>query len=118
MGADQLLALTLFAFAGTFTPGPNTTIATVTGANFGFRAALPHVFGVPVGFASMLLAAAAGAAAIVLAFPLAAQVLKWAGVAYLLWLALLLARANQAGPAQLSGPFKLPRLSNRPRSNI
>ena len=75
-----------------FTPGPNTAIATVTGANFGFRAAVPHMFGVPVGFASMLLAAAGGAAAIVLAFPLAAQVLKWAGVAYLMWLALLLAR--------------------------
>ena len=80
MSIDQILALTLFAFAGTFTPGPNTAIATVTGANFGLRAALPHMFGVPVGFASMLLAAAGGAAAIVLAFPFAAQVLKWAGV--------------------------------------
>ncbi|MEP6609154.1 MAG: LysE family translocator [Burkholderiaceae bacterium] len=108
MSLDHLLALTLFAFAGTFTPGPNTTIATVTGANFGLRAALPHMFGVPVGFASMLLAAAAGAAAIALAVPFAAQVLKWAGIAYLLWLALLLARSNPAGPAQLSGPFKLP----------
>ena len=108
MSIDQILALTLFAFAGTFTPGPNNAIATVTGANFGFRAAVPHMFGVPVGFASMLLAAAGGAAAIVLAFPLAAQVLKWAGVAYLMWLALLLARSTQAGPAQMSGPFKLP----------
>ena len=108
MSIDQILALTLFAFAGTFTPGPNNAIATVTGANFGLRAAVPHMFGVPVGFASMLLAAAAGAAAIVLAFPFAAQALKWAGVAYLMWLALLLARSTQTGLPQLSGPFKLP----------
>ncbi|MBA2547204.1 MAG: LysE family translocator [Burkholderiaceae bacterium] len=108
MSGDQLLALIMFAFAGTFTPGPNTTIATITGANFGLRAAVPHMLGVPVGFATMLLAAAAGAAAIVLAFPFAAQVLKWAGVAYLIWLALMLARSSTSGLAQLSGPFKLP----------
>jgi len=108
MSGDQLLALVMFAFAGTFTPGPNTTIATITGANFGLRAAVPHMLGVPVGFATMLLAAAAGAAAIVLAFPFAAQVLKWAGVAYLIWLALMLARSSTSGLAQLSGPFKLP----------
>ena len=108
MTFDQLVALTLFAVAGTFTPGPNTVIATATGANFGFRAAIPHVLGVPFGFASMLLAAAAGATAIILASPMAAQVLKWAGVAYLLWLGLALARSNQAGTATVSGPFKLP----------
>jgi len=108
MSGDQLLALVMFAFAGTFTPGPNTTIATITGANFGLRAVVPHMLGVPVGFATMLLAAAAGAAAIVLAFPFAAQVLKWAGVAYLIWLAFMLARSSTSGLAQLSGPFKLP----------
>ena len=108
MSGDQLLALVMFAFAGTFSPGPNTAIATVTGANFGLRAVVPHMLGVPVGFATMLLAAAAGAAAIVLAFPFATQVLKWAGVAYLLWLGLMLARSSTSGAAQLSGPFRLP----------
>ena len=108
MTVDQVLALALFAIAGTFTPGPNTVIATATGANFGLRAAIPHVFGVPFGFATMLLAAAAGATAIVLASPVAAQVLKWVGVAYLLWLGFALARSAQLGTAIVSGPFKLP----------
>ncbi len=108
MSADQLLALTVFALVGSFTPGPNNTIATVTGANFGLRAALPHVFGVPFGFATMLLAAAGGVAAVLIASPLASQALKWAGVAYLLWLALMLARSNDTGLVQPTGPFKLP----------
>jgi hypothetical protein len=42
----------------------------VTGANHGFRAALPHVLGVPFGFASMLIAGAAGVAALLLTLPI------------------------------------------------
>jgi threonine/homoserine/homoserine lactone efflux protein len=106
MPADQLLALIVFAAAASFTPGPNNAIATVTGANFGLRAVVPHMFGVPFGFASMLLAAAGGVAALVLAAPLAAAILKWAGIAYLLWLAWQLAQPGQA--TNVSGPFKLP----------
>jgi threonine/homoserine/homoserine lactone efflux protein len=105
---DQLTALTLFALAGCFTPGPNNAIATVTGANCGFRAAVPHIFGVPFGFASMLLAAAGGVAALILTSPLASSLLRWAGVAYLLWLSLGLARARDLGAAPASGPFRIP----------
>jgi hypothetical protein len=64
MPFEQLLALAMLALVGSFTPGPNNMIATVTGANHGFRAALPHIFGVPFGFASMLIAGAVGVAAL------------------------------------------------------
>jgi threonine/homoserine/homoserine lactone efflux protein len=107
MDADQLLALAVFALVGSFTPGPNNAIATLTGANFGMRAAVPHMLGVPFGFASMLLAAAGGVAAVLLAHPVAAEVIRWLGTAYLLWLAWSLMRANDSG-ALTSGPFKLP----------
>ena len=56
MPFEQLLALAILAIVGSFTSGPNNMIAIVTGANHGFRAALPHIFGVPFGFASMLIA--------------------------------------------------------------
>lgn len=108
MPPDQLIALVVFATAGCFTPGPNNAIATVTGANFGFRAAIPHILGVPFGFASMLLAATTGVAALVFASPALVDLLKWLGVAYLLWLAVGLARASGAGKATASGPFRLP----------
>jgi threonine/homoserine/homoserine lactone efflux protein len=108
MSADQFLALVVFAATGSFTPGPNNTIATVTGANFGMRAALPHILGVPFGFASMLLAAAGGVAALIVASPALTAAIKWLGVAYLLWLAWTLARSRDGVPANAGGPFRIP----------
>src|SRR5262244_4572333 len=107
MEADQVVALVVFALIGSFTPGPNNAIATLTGANFGMRAAVPHMLGVPFGFASMLLAAAGGVAAVLLTHPVAAEVIRWLGTAYLLWLAWSLVRARDAGSLN-SGPFRLP----------
>jgi threonine/homoserine/homoserine lactone efflux protein len=107
MSADQLTALIVFAAAASFTPGPNNAIAAATGANFGFRAVLPHVFGVPVGFTSMLLAAAGGVAALLLTTPALSTSLKWVGVAYLLWLAWQLTQPA-TGHAKAGGPFTLP----------
>jgi threonine/homoserine/homoserine lactone efflux protein len=97
MPLEQLLALAVLAFVGSFTPGPNNMIATVTGANHGFRAALPHVFGVPFGFASMLIAGALGVAALLLNYPFIAALLKWAGIAYLLFISWQLARPQVTG---------------------
>lgn len=74
-------------------------IASVTGANHGFRAALPHVFGVPFGFASILIAGTTGVAALLLAYPIIAALLKWAGIAYLLFISWQLARPQVAGKA-------------------
>jgi threonine/homoserine/homoserine lactone efflux protein len=108
MTADQFTALAVFAVVASFTPGPNNTIATVTGASYGFRAVLPHVLGVPVGFSSMLLAAAGGIAALLLATPALAAALKGLGVAYLLWLAWQLARDRGGATPAAGGPFALP----------
>ena len=87
----------MLALVGSFTPGPNNMIATVTGANHGFRAALPHIFGVPFGFASMLIAGAVGVAALLLTYPFIAALIKWAGIAYLLFIPWQLARPNVIG---------------------
>ena len=64
MPADQLIALATLAVVGSFTPGPNNVIATVTGANHGLRATLPHILGVPFGFRTMLVAGSLGVAAL------------------------------------------------------
>ncbi len=37
MSADTLLALVLFAFATSITPGPNNMMLFASGVNFGFR---------------------------------------------------------------------------------
>lgn len=105
MPLDQLLALITLAVAGSFTPGPNNTIATVTAANHGFRAAVPHMLGVPLGFASMLVAGSLGVAAVLIAHPLLAQLIKWLGIAYLLYIAWLIARASSLGDRTLARPL-------------
>ena len=98
MDPAQLWAFVAFSLVGSFTPGPNTAIATATGANFGFRATLPHIFGVPVGFSAMLALVSLGVAGILLSLPGAAGAIKWIGIAYLLYLGWLLIRRSHAAP--------------------
>lgn len=105
MPLDQLIALTTLAAVGSFTPGPNNAIATVTGANHGFRAVLPHMLGVPFGFSTMLVAGALGVAALLLAHPWLSQLIKWAGIVYLLWIALQLARAGSISSRSVVRPL-------------
>ncbi len=85
--AYGLLPFTIFAFAGALTPGPNNSIAMLTGANRGLRAVLPHLFGVPAGFALMTALAGAGLGALLVARPAWNLALQWLGTLYLLHLA-------------------------------
>src|SRR5215475_12394665 len=69
MDGAQLGAFVVFSLVGSFTPGPNTTIATATGANFGFRAVVPHVAGVPFGMTTLLVLGSLGVTGLLLALP-------------------------------------------------
>jgi len=108
MDTSGLVAFVVFSLVGSFTPGPNVAIATATGANFGFRATVPHILGVPVGFSTMVALASLGVVGVLLALPAAAGAIKWAGVAYLLYLAWLIARAGRAASDGASGPGRRP----------
>ena len=103
MEPAQLGAFVVFSLVGSFTPGPNNTIATATAANFGFRAALPHIFGVPFGFSTMLAFGSLGAVGLLLSLPTAAGAIKWAGIAYLVYLGWLLIRAARQTPDHAPG---------------
>jgi threonine/homoserine/homoserine lactone efflux protein len=74
-----------------------------TGLNFGFRRGLPHLFGVALGFAFMVLSVGAGLGAIFEAYPAAYAVLKYAGAAYLLYLAWHIATAEPPEEASQRG---------------
>ncbi len=69
------------------TPGPNMTYLAIMGATQGRRAGLAVVAGVCIGLALVGLGAALGLAAVIANSPFLYQVLRWAGVTYLLWLA-------------------------------
>jgi threonine/homoserine/homoserine lactone efflux protein len=98
MSADEFAALLAFATAMSFTPGPNTLLATALAANFGLRRAWRFIVAVPAGWTVMMLASALGLGALLTALPwlrLAVQVL---GIAYLLWLAWKLAGTRELAP--------------------
>lgn len=90
--------VSLFALTTAVTPGPNNTMVMASGANFGFARTLPHMLGIALGFAAMLLVLAFGGKAIV-TDPTFQIVLKWAGIAYLLWLSWKIATATPRLPA-------------------
>ncbi len=95
----ELTALLAFATAMSFTPGPNTTLAAALAANRGLRHALRFVAGVPVGWGALLLGCALGLGALLQGVPLLRGAVKWAGLAYMLWLAWRLAHSAQLGQA-------------------
>ena len=49
MTLDILFALVAFCFVGVITPGPNNLMLMASGANFGFRRTVPHMFGIGIG---------------------------------------------------------------------
>src|SRR6266545_1644786 len=57
---EQLIALVGFSFVSSVTPGPNNVLLWGSGASFGFRRSLRHVFGTALGIGAMALAVAAG----------------------------------------------------------
>lgn len=107
LSTAQFLALVTLLAVGAFTPGPNTTVAAVTGANFGLRATLPHCFGVSVGFASIIALCATGVGALVLASPTLGVLIRVAGVLYLLWLAWRIARSTALAEKRVLKPMNV-----------
>ncbi len=103
MPSELLWALLLFVVVTLFTPGPNNTMLMTTGLNFGFRRGLPHLWGVALGFAVMVLAVGLGLGAVFQAYPAAYTVLKYAGAAYLLYLAWQIATAGEIEEGAASG---------------
>lgn len=102
MSFDLLAAFIVFAVATLFTPGPNNVMLMTSGLNFGFARTLPHSFGVAMGFGFMVFVVGVGLGAFFAAYPALYTVLKFAGAAYLLYLAWLIANAgpvmNDEGP--------------------
>ena len=100
--SETLGPLVLFAAVMTLTPGPNVVLVTACGANFGFRRTIPQMLGITLGFGLMVVAAGLGLAGLVRAEPGLHLVLKFAGAAYLVYLAWRIAHAQAAGgaPAQ------------------
>ncbi len=69
------------------TPGPNMGWLALIAAGRGRTAALAAVAGVTLGLAIWMLAAVVGVATLVIQWPWLFQIIRWAGVGWLIWLA-------------------------------
>lgn len=94
MALDVFLTLLLFAFVTSITPGPNNLMLLTSGVNFGFRRSIPHMFGIGSGFFTLLIGVGCGLGALVETMPVLYTVLKFAGGAYLLYLAYKIAMSR------------------------
>ncbi|MFC0399123.1 LysE family translocator [Paraburkholderia rhizosphaerae] len=90
----SILPLLLFAAVATVTPGGATTLATASGARFGFVPSIPLMLGIAIGLASLAAVAALGLGGLLLAVPSLQAAVKVLGSAYLLWLASRIARSG------------------------
>jgi threonine/homoserine/homoserine lactone efflux protein len=97
MPLELFTALVMFALVMSGTPGPNNMMLMASGVNFGFRRTIPHMLGISAGVATLLLAIGFGMHEVLQRWPIIFVVIKYAGVAYLLWLAWKIAHA---GPLQ------------------
>jgi len=79
-----------------FTPGPNNVMLAASGANFGFQRSLPHIFGVLVGFCTLVVSAGFGLATLFLLVPWLYDLLKILSFLFLLYLAWKIGSAGRA----------------------
>jgi threonine/homoserine/homoserine lactone efflux protein len=99
MNWNLLLALVTFAAITAYTPGPNNTLLMASGMNFGFRRSIPMVLGVCIGFPFMIACVGLGLGKVFEVFPALYTVLKYAGAAYMLWMAWKIANSGPAAAA-------------------
>lgn len=103
MSHSLFVAFILFATVMFFTPGPNNIMLLSSGLTYGFRRSIPHIAGITVGFAFMVGAVGLGLGAVFIAYPILQTILKYAGVAYLIYLAAQIAMSEPHGPDEEGG---------------
>lgn len=99
---DPLVALATFAFVSTASPGGATSLATASGAQFGFVRSLPLISGIATTLALLVAVSGTGLSAAMLAVPSLELGMKAVGSAYLLWLAFVILTAGPPNKARVT----------------
>lgn len=107
MSTTTFLALLVFSFVSSITPGPNNIMLFASGVNFGLRRTIPHMLGISFGFGVLLFCVGFGLGEVLERYPFAFLMLKVFGGAYMLYLAW---RIVNSGPVEVSnesaGPMR------------
>jgi threonine/homoserine/homoserine lactone efflux protein len=86
-GINPLFVFALTALIIEITPGPNMTYLAALSLSGGMRTGFAAVAGIALGLMTYGVVAALGLAAVIDSSPVLYGILRWGGVAYLLWLA-------------------------------
>jgi threonine/homoserine/homoserine lactone efflux protein len=100
-----LLGLIGFSLVSSVTPGPNNVLLLASGSTFGFRRTTRHILGTAVGIGAMALAVGAGLGVIVVSVPMVGVAMKVVGSAYLLYLAVAIARSGAFHETAIARPL-------------
>ena len=103
MSHSLLIAFIVFAAVMYFTPGPNNIMVLSSGLTYGFRPTVPHIAGITFGCAFMVGAVGLGFGTIFVSYPVLQTILKYAGAAYLVYLAATIAMAEPVTPGRDNG---------------
>ena len=88
MAIDTWITCFLASWLFSLSPGAGSVFSMTNGLNHGFRRGYLGVLGLVIGLWAVFLAVVVGLGALIQASPLAFNVIKWAGVAYLFYLGL------------------------------
>ncbi|MEQ8967271.1 MAG: LysE family translocator [Azospirillaceae bacterium] len=90
----SLLTFTMMAAVVVMTPGPTVLLALSNGSRFGMGRAGYGILGAALSDAVLIAAAALGLGAVLAASALLFTVVKWVGVAYLVWIGVQMLRSS------------------------
>ncbi|MBL5922919.1 LysE family translocator [Lelliottia amnigena] len=82
----DLMPFLLFAFVASITPGPTNILILTNSQHVGVIKTVPAILGGCVAASLIVLISGAGAGEILRQYPLARQVMSWAGVLWLSWM--------------------------------
>ena len=102
MDLELLLASLVFIVPMCFTPGPNNVLCAAHGSRFGFRATLPLIFGMAIGWSSLGLLIGA-ATAMIERYEAAFEVLAVLGAIYIAYLGVKIAMSDTSKDAEING---------------
>lgn len=93
MNMPLALSMTAFALAASISPGPVNVVCLSSGTRYGLGAGLVFATGASVGFVVLFLGVGFGLNSLLDRVPLLSEVIRWGGIAFLLYLSYRLATA-------------------------
>lgn len=100
MSASLLLPMSAFALAASISPGPVNLVCLSSGTHYPIAKGLIFVTGATLGFIALFIGVGAGLYSLLTTVPLLEELLRWAGIAFLLYLSIKLAMDDGMLPEQ------------------